>query len=305
MSARREEMEKGIRNAKGQLTAFGELEQMEAQHSKNMKARTDLEKTGTDLLTELEKDLQKSKKETAELDEKIAKKDAEQKKYQQEQAEQAIKNAEALAKATQDAAKANVEAYKQILAPYADFVGSIFTSFTEGVLAGQSATEAFAEATRKAIASALGSLAKELGVKSLANLAEGFAALSSPFTAAAAPGFFKASALYAAAAAAAGLGSSVLSTAGANSGASGLGAAGGGAAGTAAAGNTSTSLGRAAQETGTPAPIVIDLRGAMFPTTDLTAAQSFGEAVARSLAAASAGNQPMARRLIGSRGFVV
>jgi len=305
MSARREEMEKGIRNAKGKLTAFGELEAMEAKHAKNMKARTDLEKTGTDLLTELEKDLQKSKKETAELDEKIAKKDAEQKKYQQEQAEQAIKNAEALAKAQQDAAKANVEAYRQILSPYADFVGGIFTSFTEGMLAGQSATEAFAEATRRAIASALGSLAKELGVKSLANLAEGFAALSNPFTAAAAPGFFKASALYAAAAAAAGLGSSVLSTAGANSGASGLGAAGGGAAGTAAAGNTSTSLGRAAQETGTPAPIVIDLRGAMFPTADLTAAQSFGEAVARSLAAASAGNQPMARRLIGSRGFVV
>ena len=230
---------------------------------------------------------------------------AEQKRQREADAAQAIKNSEALAKATQEAAKANVEAYRQILSPYADFVGGLFTTFTEGMLAGQSATEAFAEATRKAIASALGSLAKELGVKSLASLAEGFAALSNPFTAAAAPGFFKASALYAAAAAAAGLGSSVLSTAGANSGASGLGAAGGGAAGTAAAGNTSTSLGRAAQETGTPAPIVIDLRGAMFPTTDLTAAQSFGEAVARSLAAASAGNQPMARRMFGSRGFVV
>lgn len=208
MSARNDEMERGIRNAKGKLTAFGELEAMEAQHAKNIKARTDLEKIGNDLLADLEKDLQKSKKETAELDEQIAKKDGEQKKYQQEQAEQAIKNAEALAKAQQDAAKANVEAYRQILSPYADFVGGLFTSFTEGMLAGQSATEAFAEATRRAIASALGSLAKELGVKSLANLAEGFAALSNPFTAAAAPGFFKASALYAAAAAAAGLGSS-------------------------------------------------------------------------------------------------
>ena len=266
-------------------------------------AAKEAEAAGKDLMTMLEEDGRSVSERVQDRIDALreAKKQA-AKDLQQQLTKEALAD---LAKAQQEVAKANVEAYKEILQPYTQFIGTVFTDFTNGMLAGQSATEAFAEATRKAIASALGSLAKELGVKSLANLAEGFAALSNPFTAAAAPGFFKASALYAAAAAAAGLGSSVLSTAGANSGASGLGAAGGGAAGTAAAGNTSTSLGRAAQETGTPAPIVIDLRGAMFPTTDLTAAQSFGEAVARSLAAASAGNQPMARRMFGSRGFVV
>jgi hypothetical protein len=222
--------------------------------------------------------------------------------------ELAIKQAEELAKAQAETAKATVEAYKQILQPYADFVGSVFNSFVNGIAEGQSATEAFAKGVQQAVASALAALAKEFGVKSLGALAEGFAALSNPFTAAAAPGFFKSAALYAAAAAAAGAGSAFVSSAGGGAGGS-VPNVGGGAGISSSAGGvggTGNSLGGSSQQSnGTPGSIVVDLRGAVFPTNDLTGAQQFGEAVARSLAAASAGNQPMARRLIGTRGFVV
>lgn len=222
--------------------------------------------------------------------------------------ELAIKQAEELAKAQAETAKATIDAYKQILQPYADFVGTIFGTFVEGLAEGQSATEAFAQGVRQAVAAALGALAKEFGVKSLGALAEGFAALSNPFTAAAAPGFFKSAALYAAAAAAAGAGSAFVSSAGGGAGGS-VPNVGGGAGISSSAGGvggTGNSLGGSSQQSnGTPGSIVVDLRGAVFPTNDLTGAQQFGEAVARSLAAASAGNQPMARRLIGTRGFVV
>lgn len=222
--------------------------------------------------------------------------------------ELAIKQAEELAKAQAETAKATIDAYKQILQPYADFVGTIFGTFVEGLAEGQSATEAFAQGVRQAVAAALGALAKEFGVKSLGALAEGFAALSNPFTAAAAPGFFKSAALYAAAAAAAGAGSAFVSSAGGGAGGS-VPNVGGGAGISSSAGGvggTGNSLGGGSQQSnGTPGSIVVDLRGAVFPTNDLTGAQQFGEAVARSLAAASAGNQPMARRLIGTRGFVV
>jgi hypothetical protein len=222
--------------------------------------------------------------------------------------ELAIKQAEELAKAQADTAKATIDAYKQILQPYADFVGTIFGTFVQGLAEGQSATEAFAQGVRQAVAAALGALAKEFGVKSLGALAEGFAALSNPFTAAAAPGFFKSAALYAAAAAAAGAGSAFVSSAGGGAGGS-VPNVGGGAGISSSAGGvggTGNSLGGSSQQSnGTPGSIVVDLRGAVFPTNDLTGAQQFGEAVARSLAAASAGNQPMARRLIGTRGFVV
>ena len=222
--------------------------------------------------------------------------------------ELAIKQAEELAKAQAETAKATIDAYKQILQPYADFVGTIFGTFVQGLAEGQSATEAFAQGVRQAVAAALGALAKEFGVKSLGALAEGFAALSNPFTAAAAPGFFKSAALYAAAAAAAGAGSAFVSSAGGGAGGS-VPTVGGGAGISSSAGGvggTGNSLGGSSQQSnGTPGSIVVDLRGAVFPTNDLTGAQQFGEAVARSLAAASAGNQPMARRLIGTRGFVV
>jgi hypothetical protein len=222
--------------------------------------------------------------------------------------ELAIKQAQELAKAQAETAKATIDAYKQILQPYAEFVGTIFGTFVQGLAEGQSATEAFAQGVRQAVAAALGALAKEFGVKSLGALAEGFAALSNPFTAAAAPGFFKSAALYAAAAAAAGAGSAFVSSAGGGAGGS-VPNVGGGAGISSSAGGvggTGNSLGGSSQQSnGTPGSIVVDLRGAVFPTNDLTGAQQFGEAVARSLAAASAGNQPMARRLIGTRGFVV
>jgi hypothetical protein len=202
------------------------------------------------------------------------------------------------------AAEATTKGYIDVLQPYADFVGGLFGTFSQALASGQSATEAFAESAKQAIAGVLSALAKEFGAKSLAALAGGFAALTNPLTAATAPGFFKSAALYAAAAAAAGAGSAFVSASG---GGAAVPSVGGGAAATAGGvGGTGNSLGGSSQQSNaTPGSIVVDLRGAVFPTNDLTGAQQFGEAVARSLAAASAGNQPMARRLIGTRGFVV
>lgn len=189
----------------------------------------------------------------------------------------------------------------------AKVVGAVYMDVTKAIFAGQDASKALVEGIRDAIAQGLLALAKEFGVKAIAQLAEGWAALGlGPLGAPIAAAHFKSAALYTAAAAAAGLGSAAVSSLGNGStGAPSLnGQAGNGSE--AGVGGTSNSLGgRSQQDNSTPTPIVVDLRGAVFPTNDLTGAQQFGEAVARSLAAASAGNQPMARRLIGTRGFVV
>jgi hypothetical protein len=60
-------------------------------------------------------------------------------------------------------------------------------------------------------ASTLASIASQSTIKALYNLAEGFAALANPFTSYLAPGYFKASAEYAAVAAVAGVTASALS----------------------------------------------------------------------------------------------
>ena len=68
----------------------------------------------------------------------------------------------------------------------------------------------FGESFKESVGALLMALSQQAAVEALMNTAKGFAALSNPFTAAAAPGFFKAAGIFTAAATAAGLAGSAM-----------------------------------------------------------------------------------------------
>lgn len=313
MSSKNDEIERGLRNTKGQLTAFGELEKLESQHAKNIKARTDLEKLGADLLADLDKDLQESRKKTAALDDKLAKDQEARDKLALERKKQMLdierdltetNNKISLAAAAEQAAaiKEMGDEMLQYVSPLTDVFGAVFDELVKGIEEGNVALADMGKAALEALKGVLLGIAKESAIKALQMTAYGIAA--SVLTPGAGAAYFKSAATHAAVAAlagAAGLGAAAAQ--GAASGAGGGGSGGGGGGGGGARSESDLGRGAAAAGNGASASVVVDLRGAVFPTADLTQAQALGEALSKSIAAAAAGGQPSARRLVG-RGFI-
>jgi hypothetical protein len=202
--------------------------------------------------------------------------------------------AEIQAKELSEALKKEAEEIQKYLNPLGDIASAVFDEFIKGLEEGNVALADLGRAAQEALKGVLLSIAKESAAKALQMTAYGIAALVTNPPAAGA--FFSSAATHAAVAAAFGLGGAAMA---ASSGASASGGGGGG-------GRNSSDLGRGASgdaSSGVSAPIVVDLRGAMFPTSDLGAAQQLGDAIAQSIASAAAGGQPNARRLVG-RGFI-
>jgi hypothetical protein len=196
-----------------------------------------------------------------------------------------------------DAMAAFTEIYRQRLQPLADIAGAVFGEIVGNIEAGNKAWASLGPAVRKATGEALKALGKRWGIEALGELAASLSALAwGNLKGAGEHG--ASAALYTAGAIAAGVGGAALSrNAGSGGGAgSGLGAGGGG----------NPSLGRGASQSQQPAaPIVLDMRGAVFPTSNLSDAQRFGEAIAQSLGGARAAGLPNSRQLLpDSAGFV-
>jgi hypothetical protein len=195
-----------------------------------------------------------------------------------------------------DSMAAFTEIYKQRLQPLADIAGDVFGQITDNIEAGNKAWGSLGPAVRKATGEALKALGKRWGIEALGELAASLSALAwGNLKGAGEHG--ASAALYTAGAIAAGVGGAALSRGGASAGlGSNPGAGGGG----------SPSLGRSASQSSQPAaPIVIDMRNAVFPTSNLSDAQRFGEAIAQSLGGARAAGLPNSRQLLpDSAGFV-
>lgn len=313
MSSKNDEIERGLRNAKGQLTALGELEKLEEAHAKNMKARNDLEKIGNDLLTDLDKDLQDSKKDSAALDDKLAKEQEARDKLALDRKKQMLdierdltetNNKIAITAAAEQAAaiKEMGDEMLQYVMPLTGVFGAVFDELVKGIEEGNVALADMGKAALEALKGVLLGIAKESAIKALQMTAYGIAA--SVLTPGVGAAYFKSAATHAAVAAlagAAGLGAAAAQ--GAASGAGGGGSGGGGGGGGGSRSESDLGRGAGAAGNGASASVVVDLRGAVFPTADLTQAQALGEALSKSIAAAAAGGQPSARRLVG-RGFI-
>jgi hypothetical protein len=185
------------------------------------------------------------------------------------------------------------------LAPFTAVVGAAWGKLLSNIEQGQKLFAGLGATIKGALAGVLKEYGKEWALKAGAETAAGIAATSSIVLAATAPGHFTSAGIYAAMAAGAGVGGALLGRSG------GRGGAGAGA-GSAGGASASPSLGRAAASSSQPPPgITLDMRGAVFPTSSLTEAQLFGEALAGYIASALAGSTPNARRLLpGNTGFV-
>lgn len=242
-----------------------------------------------DYLAEIE--LQKKRaEEEIKLAEEIAKKRGEAEDYarklanerRQKEAEDALSQAE------------------QLLRPLEDVTLSIFDTMLENVALGKSAFADLGVAIRDSIFESLKAIGKEYAVKAIGETAQGLAALAigGPFGGMSASQHFAAAANYAAAAVAAGVGAAAI---GAGSKAAIPGGGGGSASLGGAGGGGSPSLGAAANGASNQpaAAVVVDFRGAMFPTSDLRAAQEFGAAVAGYIDSAYKGGAISSRPRVG------
>jgi hypothetical protein len=174
---------------------------------------------------------------------------------------------------------------EQLLRPLEDVTTTIFDTIVENVANGEKAFAGLGIAIRDSIVNTLKAMGKEYLVKALGETAEGIASLAigGPIAGASAAAHFKAAAGFAAAAVAAGAGAAAIGSVGGAGGGGGIPTSGAGGGGANAGGGGSASLGGASSSASSqgPAPtVVVDFRGAMFPTTDLRAAQEFGAAVA-------------------------
>jgi hypothetical protein len=174
---------------------------------------------------------------------------------------------------------------EQLLRPLEDVTTTIFDTIVENVANGEKAFAGLGIAIRDSIVNTLKAMGKEYLVKALGETAEGIASLAigGPIAGASAAAHFKAAAGFAAAAVAAGAGAAAIGSVGGAGGGGGIPTGGAGGGGANAGGGGSASLGGASSSASSqgPAPtVVVDFRGAMFPTTDLRAAQEFGAAVA-------------------------
>jgi hypothetical protein len=185
------------------------------------------------------------------------------------------------------------------LAPFTAVVGAAWGKLLSNIEQGQKLFAGLGATIKGALAGVLKEYGKEWALKAGAETAAGIAATASIVLSPTAPGHFTAAGIYAAMAAGAGVGGALLGRSGGRGGA-GVGAGAGGGA------SAAPSLGRAAASSTQPPPgITIDMRGAILPTSSLTDAQLFGEALAGYIAAALAGSTPNARRLLpGNSGFV-
>lgn len=225
-------------------------------------------------------------------------KNAEQvEKQRQERADYAIKIANERRQKEAEDALAQAE---QLLRPLEDVTMSIFDTMLENIALGKSAFADLGAAIRDSIFNALKAIGKEYAVKAIGETAQGLAALAigGPFGAKSASEHFAAAASFAAAAVAAGVGAAAV---GAGSKAAIPGGGGGSASLGGAGGGGSPSLGAAANGASNQptAAVVVDFRGAMFPTSDLRAAQEFGAAVAGYIDSAYKGGAISSRPRVG------
>lgn len=223
--------------------------------------------------------------------------DPESQKKAEQDLQNILKNAEQVEKQRQEArdyaskmqnerkleeAKNALEQAENLLAPIGDLTTTILDTLVDNVARGESAFANLGSAIRDSIINSLKAIGKEYLVKALGETAEGIASLAigGPIAGASAAQHFKAAAGFAAAAVAAGAGAAAI---GAATSPGAIPSSGGGSAsaGGGISGGGSASLGGGSSQSQGPAPtIVVDFRGAMFPTTDLRAAQEFGAAVA-------------------------
>lgn len=242
--------------------------------------------------------------------------DPESQKQAEKDLQDVIKNAEQVEKQRQESADyasklANERRQKeaeealsqaeQLLRPLEDVTMSIFDTMLENVALGKSAFADLGVAIRDSIFESLKAIGKEYAVKAIGETAQGLAALAigGPFGAKSASEHFAAAANFAAAAVAAGVGAAAV---GAGSKAAIPGGGGGGSASLGGAGGGgSPSLGAAANGASNQptAAVVVDFRGAMFPTSDLRAAQQFGAAVAGYIDSAYKGGAISSRPRVG------
>lgn len=225
-------------------------------------------------------------------------KNAEQvEKQRQERADYAIKIANERRQKEAEDALAQAE---QLLRPLEDVTLTIFDTMLENIALGKSAFADLGAAIRDSIFNALKAIGKEYAVKAIGETAQGLAALAigGPFGAKSASEHFAAAASFAAAAVAAGVGAAAV---GAGSKAAIPGGGGGSASLGGAGGGGSPSLGAAANGASNQptAAVVVDFRGAMFPTSDLRAAQEFGAAVAGYIDSAYKGGAISSRPRVG------
>jgi hypothetical protein len=189
---------------------------------------------------------------------------------------------------------------EQLLRPLEDVTMSIFDTMLENVALGKNAFADLGVAIRDSIFESLKAIGKEYAVKAIGETAQGLAALAigGPFGAKSASEHFAAAANFAAAAVAAGVGAAAV---GAGSKAAIPDGGGGGSASLGGVGGGSPSLGAAANGASNQptAAVVVDFRGAMFPTSDLRAAQEFGAAVAGYIDSAYKGGAISSRPRVG------
>lgn len=241
--------------------------------------------------------------------------DPESQKQAEKDLQDVIKNAEQVEKQRQESADyasklANQRRQKeaedalsqaeQLLRPLEDVTLSIFDTMLENVALGKSAFADLGIAIRDSIFESLKAIGKEYAVKAIGETAQGLAALAigGPFGGMSASQHFAAAANYAAAAVAAGVGAAAVgagSKAAISSGGGGSASLGGSSSG------GSPSLGAAANGASNQptAAVVVDFRGAMFPTSDLRAAQEFGAAVAGYIDSAYKGGAISSRPRVG------
>jgi hypothetical protein len=146
----------------------------------------------------------------------------------------------------------------------------------------------FGESFKESVGALLMALSQQAAVEALMNTAKGFAALSNPLTAAAAPGFFKAAGIFASAATVAGV-------TGSSMGGGGGGVAVGGGGGVSPSGSPQT-VGQAPQReeaTASTQVFNINFSGAVVYDTKRAAEEAFADRIMRTMSRNRRGSRRM------------